>query len=68
VPVNAQGLLAELLEARRARLWAVGYRMLGSSGDAEGAVQETWLRLSAQMLTGWATSTQGRPPWWYGSA
>jgi len=31
-------------EQNRRRLWGVAYRMLGSRGDAEDMVQETWLR------------------------
>ena len=37
---------AAQFEANRPRLRAVAYRMLGSSGEVEDAVQETWLRLN----------------------
>jgi RNA polymerase sigma-70 factor, ECF subfamily len=37
--------LAEQFEEHRAHLRAVAYRMLGSSSEAEDAVQESWIRL-----------------------
>ena len=40
--------LAEQFEEHRAHLRAVAYRMLGSLSEAEDAVQEAWLRLSAE--------------------
>jgi RNA polymerase sigma factor (sigma-70 family) len=36
----------EDFEAHRGHLWAVAYRMLGSRGEAEDALQEAWLRLA----------------------
>lgn len=36
----------EVFEAHRDRLRSVAYRIVGSSTEAEDAVQETWLRLS----------------------
>ena len=39
-------LLAARFEGHRARLRAVAYRMLGSTGEADDAVQAAWLRLS----------------------
>ena len=41
-----QNYLAEQFEQNRSRLRAVAYRMLGSLGEAEDAVQESWFRLS----------------------
>ena len=40
--------LAERFEEHRVHLRGVAYRMLGSAGGAEDAVQEAWLRLIRQ--------------------
>jgi RNA polymerase sigma factor (sigma-70 family) len=58
--------LADQFEARRTRLRAVAYRMLGSLSEADDAVQESWLRLSRsdadgiENLTGWLTTVVAR--------
>jgi RNA polymerase sigma-70 factor, ECF subfamily len=58
--------LARQFEAHRVRLKAVAYRMLGSTSEAEDAVQEAWLRLSRsdaaaiENLPGWLTTVVGR--------
>jgi hypothetical protein len=44
--LEQNNFLAEKFEANRAHLRAVAYRMLGSTGEVDDAVQETWLRLS----------------------
>ena len=41
-----QEWLAERFEEERRHLFGVAYRMLGSTSEAEDAVQDAWLRLS----------------------
>ncbi len=58
--------LTERFEANRTHLKMVAYRMLGSTTEAEDAVQETWLRLSradtssVENLSGWLTTVIAR--------
>src|SRR5262245_13801568 len=58
--------LAQRFETHRGHLHAVAYRMLGSSGEADDAVQEAWLRLSRSdtsevgNLGGWLTTVVSR--------
>jgi len=60
------GTLEAQFEAHRAHLNAVAYRILGSQGEAEDAVQEAWLRLSragaegVDNLGGWLTTVVAR--------
>lgn len=58
--------LARRFEGDRARLWAVAFRMLGASGEADEAVQEAWLRLARsdaeeiENLPSWLTTVVAR--------
>src|SRR3977135_2588279 len=58
--------LAERFESDRKRLRKVAYRLLGSSTEADDAVQEVWLRLSRsdsggiENLSGWLTTVVAR--------
>jgi len=59
--------LAAEFEAQRPHMQAIAYRMLGSSSEAEDAVQEVWLRLSRSddpagvaNLGGWLTTVVSR--------
>jgi RNA polymerase sigma-70 factor, ECF subfamily len=66
VTVPEHDWLVDGFEAHRAHLRAVAYRMLGSPGEADDAVQEAWLRLSRsdaaeiQNLGGWLTTVVAR--------
>src|SRR6187455_1054147 len=61
-----QDWLAERFEQDRGRLRAVALRMLGSSAEADDAVQETWLRLARADAAGidnlpaWLTTVVSR--------
>jgi RNA polymerase sigma-70 factor (ECF subfamily) len=58
--------LADRFEQHRQHLTRVAFRMLGSTSEAEDAVQEAWLRLSrsdaeaVQNLRGWLTTVVAR--------
>jgi RNA polymerase sigma factor (sigma-70 family) len=58
--------LVDQFESHRAHLRAVAYRMLGSTGGADDAVQEAWLRVSrsgtagVENLGGWLTTIVSR--------
>ena len=64
--MNERDYLAERFEEHRAHLRAVAYRMLGSVGEVDDAVQEAWLRLSRadstdiDNLGGWLTTVVAR--------
>jgi RNA polymerase sigma factor (sigma-70 family) len=64
--MDDRDLLAEQFEAQRGHLKAVAYRMLGSSSEADDAVQEAWLRLhrsdasAIENLGGWLTTVVAR--------
>ena len=58
--------LANAFEEHRDHLRAVAYRLLGSSSDADDAVQDTWLKLTGadpgevENLGGWLTTVVAR--------
>ena len=64
--MGEQDWLAQRFEHNRTHLTAVAYRMLGSFSEADGAVQESWLRLSrsgasgVENLGGWLTTVVAR--------
>lgn len=63
---SGQQELARRFELNRGRLWAVAFRMLGASGEADEAVQEAWLRLARsdseeiENLPSWLTTVVAR--------
>jgi RNA polymerase sigma factor (sigma-70 family) len=64
--MDEREFLAEQFEEHRPHLRAVAYRMLGSTAEADDAVQEAWLRLSRSdageidNLGGWLTTVVAR--------
>lgn len=64
--MGEQEILVERFEANRARLRSVAWRMLGSQGEADDAVQEAWLRLAradasnVEDLRAWLTTVVAR--------
>jgi RNA polymerase sigma-70 factor (ECF subfamily) len=66
VTVPEHEWLVDRFEAHRPHLRSVAYRMLGSQGEADDAVQEAWLRLSRsdandiENLGGWLTTVVAR--------
>src|SRR4051794_39550765 len=64
--MDARTWQAERFEKLRPRLRGVAYRMLGSTAEADDAVQEAWLRLDAseeqaiENLAAWLTTVVGR--------
>ncbi len=64
--VSDDTLLAQEFERHRPHLRAVASRMLGSTTQADDAVQEAWLRLSrtdsdaVESMGGWLTTVVGR--------
>jgi RNA polymerase sigma-70 factor (ECF subfamily) len=64
-PIRRDPIL-QAFEQQRPHLRAVAYRMLGSTGEADDAVQEAWLRLDRsdaaeiENLGGWLTTVVAR--------
>jgi len=63
---HEQDWLAERFQESRSRLEALAYRMLGSRGEAEDALQDAWVRLSragaggVANVEGWLTTIVAR--------
>jgi RNA polymerase sigma factor (sigma-70 family) len=66
VTVSQEEWRTEQFEQHRPHLQAVAYRMLGTVGEADDAVQEAWLRLNRSdtgtvaNMGGWLTTVVGR--------
>jgi len=66
VTVSDRELLDQRFEAHRSQLRAVALRMLGSSHEADDALQEAWLRFNradigaVENLGGWLTTVMAR--------
>lgn len=64
--MNDEEFLAARFQDHRPHLRTVAYRLLGSDGEAEDAVQEAWLRVSrsgadeVENLPGWLTTIVAR--------
>src|ERR1700761_6689518 len=64
--MNEGDPIVSAFEEQRPHLRAVAYRMLGSTGEADDAVQEAWLRLDRshatgiETLGGWLTTVVAR--------
>jgi RNA polymerase sigma factor (sigma-70 family) len=64
--VSDEDVLAEEFEQHRTRLRGVAYRMLGSTTEADDALQDAWLRVSradtstVDNMAGWLTTVVAR--------
>jgi RNA polymerase sigma-70 factor (ECF subfamily) len=64
--VSDEDVLAEQFEHHRTRLRGVAYRMLGSTAEADDALQDAWLRVSradtstVDNMAGWLTTVVAR--------
>ena len=54
---------AEEFEELRPLLFSIAYRILGSVGEAEDAVQETWLRYEASPTRARRRPRRSSRPW-----
>jgi RNA polymerase sigma-70 factor (ECF subfamily) len=65
-PMTGTASLVDEFEGHRGQLRAVAYRVLGSTGEADDAVQEAWIRLNRsdagaiENLGAWLTTVVGR--------